>query len=206
MVFVSNKRSADRLFESIDEFYGSETCLIHSNKTQNYRSRSIAQFDKGEKRILIATDVMARGLDLDSISHVINFDTPYYPENYMHRIGRTGRAEQEGQAILFSTEKEQEAKTRIEQLMNLTIPEIEFPEHVEESEQKTPEERPRDGASYERNQATDEMGPGFHEKKAKNMKTNQGGSYRREIAKKYKKPKTRGDKTYFKNTRTKKKR
>ena len=78
---------------------------FHSNKTQNYRLRSIEQFRSGENRMLIATDVMARGLDIDNISHVINFDTPTYPENYMHRIGRTGRAEREGQSIVFSTEK-----------------------------------------------------------------------------------------------------
>ena len=70
-------------------------------------------------RILVATDVMARGLDIDNISHVINFDTPEYPENYMHRIGRTGRAEREGEAILFSTENEQESIEKIEGLMKM---------------------------------------------------------------------------------------
>jgi ATP-dependent RNA helicase RhlE len=91
LVFVSNKRRANLLFNVVEEFFGSESCIIHSNKTQNYRIRSIRQFDEGINRILVATDVMARGLDLDGISHVINFDTPYFPENYMHRIGRTGR-------------------------------------------------------------------------------------------------------------------
>ena len=60
--------------------------------SQNYRIRSIKQFDEGKNRILVTTDVMARGLDLNDITHVINFDTPRFPENYMHRIGRTGRA------------------------------------------------------------------------------------------------------------------
>ncbi len=91
-----------------------ESCVIHSNKTQNYRIRSIRQFDEGKNRILLATDVMARGLDFDNVTHVINFDTPDFPENYMHRIGRTGRAEKEGKTILFSTEKEQESKEKIE--------------------------------------------------------------------------------------------
>ena len=90
--------------------------------------RSIEQFRKGENRILVATDVMARGLDIDNISHVINFDTPDYPENYMHRIGRTGRAEREGGTILFSTEAEQESLQKIEALMHMTIPVMEFPE------------------------------------------------------------------------------
>lgn len=205
LVFVSNKRSADRLFEALDEDFGNELCVIHSNKTQNYRMRSIEQFDKGVNRILVSTDVMARGIDLDRISHVINFDTPFYPENYMHRIGRTGRAEQKGNSLLFYTEKETIAKERIEELMDYSIPENEFPVNIEIAEQLTPEERPRDAESYVPNQAIDQRGNGFHEKKEKNKKVNLGGSYQREIEKKYKKPKTRGDKTYHKNTRTKKK-
>jgi len=118
LVFTSHKKDADRLFEVIEEEYPTEGCVIHSNKTQNYRMRSIKQFDEGDNRILIATDVMSRGLDLAEISHVVNFDTPKFPENYMHRIGRTGRAKHEGASLLFVTEKENEAKERIEQLMN----------------------------------------------------------------------------------------
>ncbi|CAA0160227.1 ATP-dependent RNA helicase RhlE family [Tenacibaculum maritimum] len=205
LVFVSNKRGADRLFQSLDESFADEICVIHSNKTQNYRVRSIRQFDEGMNRILVATDVMARGLDLEEITHVINFDTPSFPENYMHRIGRTGRAEHEGKTILFSTEKEQEAKGKIEALMEYTIPLLAFPEEVEISEQLTEEERPREDREISKNRTSLEYvpGPAFHEKKEKNKKTNQGGSYRREIAKKYKKPKTRGDKNY--NKRNKKK-
>ena len=106
LVFTSNKKSADRVFEGLEEEFGEETCIIHSNKSQNYRIRSIEEFDEGKNRILVSTDIMARGLDLDTISHVINLDVPAYPENYMHRIGRTGRAEREGNAILMFTEKE----------------------------------------------------------------------------------------------------
>lgn len=206
LVFVSNKKSADRLFEAVEEIFGSEVCVIHSNKTQNYRVRSIRQFDEGENRILVATDVMARGLDLDEITHVINFDTPNFPENYMHRIGRTGRAEHEGHTILFSTEKEQEDKAAIEELMAYDIPRLEFPEDVEISERLTPEERPRRierDNPHTRPADEDAPGPAFHQKSEKNSKENLGGSYRREIAKKYKKPKTRGDKNY--NKRNKKK-
>lgn len=205
LVFVANKRRADLLFDAVEEVYGSETCVIHSNKTQNYRIRSIKQFDEGSNRILVATDVMARGLDLDEISHVVNFDTPHFPENYMHRIGRTGRAEHEGKTILFSTEKEKEAKERIETLMDYTIPLLELPSEVEISKQLTEEERPKEGGEISKNRTSQEYvpGPAFHEKSEKNKKTNQGGSYRREIAKKYKKPKTRGDKNY--NRRNKKK-
>ena len=144
LVFVSNKKSADRLFLKLDEIYNDELCVIHSNKTQNYRIRSIKQFDEGENRILVATDVMARGLDLDEISHVVNFDTPNFPENYMHRIGRTGRAEHEGKSILFYTEAEIKDKEAIEELMKVEIPKADFPDAVEISEELTPEERPKE--------------------------------------------------------------
>src|SRR5690606_23809286 len=103
LIFVPNKKSADHLFDILDDFFGKEVAVIHSNKTQNYRIRSIENFNAEKTRILVTTDVMARGLDLDRISHVINFDTPSFPENYMHRIGRTGRAEQKGTAILLYT-------------------------------------------------------------------------------------------------------
>ena len=205
MVFVGFKRTADLLFKSMDECFAEEICLIHSNKTQNYRIRSIRQFDEGKNRILVTTDVMARGLDFDGVSHVINFDTPNFPENYMHRIGRTGRAEKEGKTILFSTPKEQEHKASIEELMNYEIPKTALPESVEISEILTEDERPREDRERSKNRTGLEYvpGPAFHEKSEKNSKTNQGGSYRREIAKKYKKPKTRGDKNY--NKRNKKK-
>ena len=205
LIFVAFKRTADYLFKHLEEVFGSETCVIHSNKTQNYRIRSIRQFDEGNNRILVATDVMARGLDFDNVSHVINFDTPDFPENYMHRIGRTGRAEKAGKTILLSTEKEQEAKLNIEELMNYKIPLLEIPEDVEISKLLTEDERSREDIEQSKNRTGLEYvpGPAFHEKSEKNKKVNLGGSYRREIAKKYKKPKTRGDKNY--NKRNKKK-
>ena len=205
IIFVAFKRTADYLFKHLEELFGDEICVIHSNKTQNYRVRSIKQFDEGVNRILVATDVMARGLDFDNVSHVINFDTPEFPENYMHRIGRTGRAEKAGNTILLSTEKEQEAKEAIETLMDYKIPVLEIPEEVEISKQLTEDERPKEHSEQSKNRTGLEYvpGPAFHEKSEKNKKVNLGGSYRREIAKKYKKPKTRGDKNY--NRRNKKK-
>ena len=205
LVFVAFKRLADLLYEALEERFPGESCVIHSNKTQNYRLRSIEQFRAGDNRILIATDVMARGLDIDNISHVINFDTPKFPENYMHRIGRTGRAEQQGKALTFSTEKEQEAIATIQEYMNMPIPLIDFPEGVEISKLLIEEERPQ---IRERNNPTkrtdDAVGPAFHEKKDKNKKENLGGSYKFKIAAKYKKPKTRGDKNYNKRNKKKK--
>ena len=204
LVFVSNKRSADRLFEELEELYGDETCIIHSNKTQNYRLRSIKQFDEGKNRILVTTDVMARGLDLDKISHVINFDTPSYPENYMHRIGRTGRSEEKGASLLFYTEKEKADKEAIEALMDTKISETKRPEHVEIATRLTPAETPKviESDNPIKRQEED-FGAGFHEKKEKNRQVNQGGSYKRIIEKKYKKAKTKGDKNYNKRNKRK---
>lgn len=200
LIFAGNKRIADRLFKDLDPLFPEECTIIHSNKTQNYRLRSIRQFGDGFCRILIATDVMARGLDIEHVSHVINFDTPDYPENYMHRIGRTGRAEKEGQSILFTTPKEKEDLEKIENLMSMEIERLELPGEVEISTELIPEEQPKVKEIYNPTNFTDEdaPGPAFHEKSEKNKKVNLGGSYRREIKKKYKKPKTRGDKNYNK--------
>lgn len=197
LVFAGNKKNADRLFNTLEEQFGNEMGVVHSNKSQNYRIRSIEAFDNGEYRILVTTDVMARGLDLDKITHVFNINVPVFPENYMHRIGRTGRAEQEGTSILFFTEKEERAKAAIEELMNYQIPQLEFPEEVPYNSQLTPEEREAKGGKHKNHNRNDKKvirGEAFHEKSAKNSKVNLGGSYHRKLAKKYKKPKTRGDK------------
>ncbi|TVZ59484.1 ATP-dependent RNA helicase RhlE [Flavobacteriaceae bacterium MAR_2010_105] len=204
LIFVAYKKMADRLFDQLEEQFHGECCVIHSNKTQNYRLRSIENFESGQHRILIATDVMARGLDIDNVSHVINFDTPNYPENYMHRIGRTGRAEKKGQAITFSTASEIEAFETIEAYMGLNVTLQSFPEDVAISTELIEEERPQiqePNNPHKRKKSV--IGPAFHEKKEKNKKENLGGSYKREIAKKYKKPKTRGDKNYNKRNKRK---
>ncbi|HSP12393.1 MAG TPA: DEAD/DEAH box helicase [Salegentibacter sp.] len=201
LIFVAYKRMADRLHQELVSHFPDECTVIHSNKTQNYRLRSIKQFGSGFSRILVATDVMARGLDIESVSHVINFDTPKYPENYMHRIGRTGRAEKEGKSILLTTEAETEYLESIEALMKMEVPKKALPEEVEISTILIPEEQPRifEANNPSKSSDADAPGPAFHEKKEKNRKENLGGSYKREIAKKYKKPKTRGDKNANRN-------
>lgn len=203
LIFVKNKRSADRLYEILEEKLGNQVAVIHSNKTQNYRLRSIENFNKGKTRILVTTDVMARGLHIEQISHVINFDTPAFPENYMHRIGRTGRAEKEGSSILFYTEKEQTYKEAIEKLMDMKIRVLKIPSEVEISTKLIPEEQPRIIEPDSNKERDPSLNSGFHEKKEKNKKVNLGGSYKRTIAKKYKKPKTRGDKIYNKRKKRK---
>jgi ATP-dependent RNA helicase RhlE len=195
LVFVSSKKIADRLYDAISEFYLSETAVIHSNKSQNYRFRSINQYDEGKVRILIATDIIARGLDLDKISHVINFDTPTYAENYMHRIGRTGRAEENGKSILFYTEREERYKDSIENLMGMEIISVKIPEEVEITTQLTIDEKRERGKKIDRNsKEVVRENSGFHEKTEKNLKVNDRDRWRKERRKKYKKPKSRGDK------------
>lgn len=195
LVFAANKKMADLLFATLDEQYPNQCAVIHSNKTQNYRLRAIEEFQEGKKRILIASDLVARGIDFDNISHVINIDTPEYPENYIHRIGRTGRAEKPGTSLLLVTPKEEPFLAQIEALMDKKIGFLELPEAVNIATQLLPEEREVVKERYnpiKRN--TEEVGPAFHEKKEKNKKVNLGSKYKREIKKKYKKPKTRGDK------------
>lgn len=196
LVFVASKKIADRLHDTLLPRLGSELGIIHSNKSQNFRIRAIEDFDDGRHRILLATDVIGRGLDFDQVSHVINFDVPNYPENYMHRIGRTGRAEQQGTSILFFSPKESEEKEAIETLMDYKIPLEEFPDQVEVSNTLIPEERPKEKEINSAHKVSKAYtpGPAFHEKKEKNQKENLGGSYRREMAKKYKKPRTKGGK------------
>ena len=194
LVFVSTKKNADIVYERLHARFGSALGVLHSNKSQNFRIRMLNEFTEGKVRIMISTDVMARGLDIEGVTHVINMDVPKYPENYMHRIGRTGRAGNRGTSYLFYTHKEEEDKLAIEVYMDKEIEELPFPEEVELDMQKLAEEKNRVVDKYSRNMNKVEANPAFHEKKEKNKKENLGGSYRREIAKKYKKPKTRGDK------------
>lgn len=196
LIFVATKVNADRLSEELN--FHSEISVIHSKKEQNHRTKSIEKFEKGTSRILIATDVVARGIDIEKISTVISFDTPFYPENYIHRIGRTGRAEQQGTAILLYREKEEALKDAIESLMNFTIPVKEFPENVEVNPQLTAEEedKPVDQDEQFHKNSVTEVGASFHEKSAKNSKEKVAKkSYKQKIKQKYKKPIRRGDKT-----------
>ncbi|HBS87550.1 MAG: DEAD/DEAH box helicase [Bacteroidetes bacterium GWF2_38_335] len=199
LVFVSGKNMADRLFEIMQERFPGVVSVIHGNKSQNYRIKSIKQFEAEKHRILIATDVLARGLDFNKISHVINFDTPAYAENYIHRIGRTGRAEEKGKSILFFTEKERKDKEAIEKMMDYSIPLVNIPDEVEISNELIAEERPEIPTKILAQKKKDQSkGDAFHNKSLKNQKTNQGGSYRRK-KKKHKSPITRGDKIANRN-------
>jgi len=131
IVFCKTKVVADRIYSFLERKYGpDEVRVIHANKGQNTRINSINAFKDGEVRILVATDVAARGLDVSQVSHVINFDVPIVIEDYVHRIGRTGRAFQTGDAITFCNPAEEYYVAKIEKLIRQSIPVKELPEDV----------------------------------------------------------------------------
>lgn len=202
LVFISTKKLANLLFDTLMDIMPG-VGVIHADKEQNYRLDMVEKFDSGQIRILIATDVIARGLDFDRLSHVINFDTPNFPENYIHRIGRTGRAGHDGKSILFFTAMEEEDKIAIELLMNYEIPKVILPDEVDFVPRLIPDEKPKIRSKKNRKTSQKQAGEAFHEKKDKNKKVNLGGVYHREIKFKYNKPKTKGDK--FAKSKKKKK-
>jgi ATP-dependent RNA helicase RhlE len=121
LVFVRTRYGADKLTEEL-LFDGIKAAAIHSNKSQSIRTRTLAEFKKGEFRVLVATDVAARGLDIEHLPHVVNYDLPQVPEDYVHRIGRTGRAGENGVALSLVCREEQLLLTAIEKLLQYTIP------------------------------------------------------------------------------------
>lgn len=187
LIFVATKQLADLLFEALEIEYSSQLGVIHSNKSQNNRFDTINNFQNGTFRILIATDIVARGLDISEVSHVINFDIPEVPENYIHRIGRTGRQDKKGIAISFFTEKDIEAIEAIEKLMNYLIPVLPLPDQLEISDELTEDEMPKVIMKEPtlKRPKREEVGPAFHEKSEKNKKINIRRDHEAEKKKKY---------------------
>lgn len=131
IIFVRTKENAESVFKIIKRKTEGEKRILHSNKGQNTRINAINAFKEGEVRILISTDVSARGLDVTLVSHVINFDLPLGYEDYVHRIGRTARANNYGEAISLINPAEEYHLRKIEEVMRMEIPELEIPEEVE---------------------------------------------------------------------------
>ena len=102
MIFTETKKNADRIVERLGDHWKGELSVLHSNKAQNSRLNALKAFKEGKTRIMVSSDVAARGIDVQDVSHVINFDIPSIPEEYIHRIGRTARAGKEGTAISLS--------------------------------------------------------------------------------------------------------
>jgi ATP-dependent RNA helicase RhlE len=175
LIFVNNKKISDMLHESIEEDFDGQFGVIHSNKSQNYRLNTMASFQEGNSRGIITTDIMARGLDISDITHVINFEMPEFPELYMHRIGRTGRADATGTAISFYTAREEEFKLEAEVLMNLEIENVAFPEEVEVSLKLIGPEKDKQPIKFLLKKPKLEGEGAFHDKAKKNKKVNLGG-------------------------------
>ncbi|MCP4719497.1 MAG: DEAD/DEAH box helicase, partial [Desulfobacteraceae bacterium] len=121
LVFVRTKFGANKLTEKLVE-KGISAAALHGNKSQSFRTRTLKEFKKGEVRILVATDVAARGLDISNLPHVVNYDLPGVPEDYIHRIGRTGRAGVSGIAVSLVSSEERDHLKAIEKLLKQKIP------------------------------------------------------------------------------------
>ena len=194
LVFTATKKLADALFEELAPKFIDQIGVIHSNKSQNNRFEALRTFKENITRVLIATDIVARGLDISDVSHVVNFDVPEVPENYMHRIGRTGRADKNGVSITFITKADTEIRGNIESLMNRKIPMVSLPGDVEVSKVLTEDELPQ--VKMKNTLVSipkkEEGGAAFHDKKDKNKKVNMKVRRAESMKIKYKKPKTRG--------------
>ena len=172
IVFCKTRKIADNVFSFLERKYGMEDVrVIHANKGQNTRINSITAFKEGGLRILVATDVAARGLDVSDVSHVINFEVPVVIEDYVHRIGRTGRALKQGNAITFCDPAEEHYIQKIEKLIRQKIPVRDIPEgvFVEKTEYDERQRIAREIDHQKRKDDPDFQGA-FHDKKASNSK------------------------------------
>jgi ATP-dependent RNA helicase RhlE len=168
MIFTKSRKNAESVFSYLERKHLGSIRVIHANKGQNTRINSMEDFKAGEVRILVATDVAARGLDVSMVSHVVNFDVPLIYEDYVHRIGRTGRAEQEGAAITFVNPAEEYHFEKIEEIIRMEVPTVQIPEEVTVTptpfEEKQGYAREIDGQKKKENP---DFKGGFHEKRAR---------------------------------------
>lgn len=196
LVFAKTKKMADALYERMLPNFEESIGIIHSSKSQNNRFETVDRFHKGTCKYLIATDIIARGLDVSDVSHVVNFDLPDTAEKYIHRIGRTGRSEREGIAISFVSEDDQIFLMEIEELMDLHLEMIDLPEELVISEELIPLEKPSEHIPFDNHKMKKPApsGPAFHEKLDRNKKVNKKIRRAEKMKLKYGKPIKRGDK------------
>lgn len=204
LIFCSTKKMADVLYERLEPVFGASVGVIHSSKSQNNRFNSVAGFEDGTLPYLVATDIVARGLDVSSVTHVVNFGVAETPEKHTHRVGRTGRATQRGVAFTLVAVDEQDKLRAIEELMGTSIAIKPHPEGVELSDELIALEREPDYIAEEVTYLRpDAENAAFHEKSEKNKKVNVRVGRRDKMMKKYKKPITRGQKPRGKKKRKK---
>ncbi len=196
LVFAATKQLADQLYAQLETKFPGTAGVIHSNKEQNHRFNTVKQFKNGTYRFIIATDIVARGIDVAEVTHVINFDVPEMPENYIHRIGRTGRADKKGIAITFITPKEKPLITAIESLMKYKVPLQVLPANLTISDELTEDEQPKISMKTIplKQPKKDKANPAFHEKSAKNSKVNFIVKHKDRMMEKYGRPIKRGAK------------
>ncbi|MBL7839176.1 MAG: DEAD/DEAH box helicase [Cyclobacteriaceae bacterium] len=166
MIFTRTKANADAVSKYLERKELGPVKVIHSNKGQNTRINAVNEFKEGNLRVLVTTDVTARGIDITKVSHVINFDVPILYEDYVHRIGRTGRAFQEGSAITFVNKAEEYHIQKIEKLIREKIREEKIPAGVEIT--KTPFEESQDMAreiDQQKRRDNPDFKGAFHDKK-----------------------------------------
>lgn len=186
LVFVATKKWADKLYELLEPVFQYKIDVIHSNKNQNHRFNTVSLFDIGYCQVVIATDIIARGLDIAEVTHVINFDLPDIPENYIHRIGRTGRYDKKGIALSFVNEAEQEYLQAVEELMQYKLPTETFPADVVISSQLLEEEVPKVNMKFTTRLPDIEAGGlAYHDKASQNQKVNVRRNRQAELKRKY---------------------
>jgi ATP-dependent RNA helicase RhlE len=171
IIFTRTKIVADNVYKFLGRkiMDKADLRIIHANKGQNTRMNSMEAFKAGDVRVLVSTDVSARGIDIQEVSHVINFDVPVIYEDYVHRIGRTGRANLSGVAITFVTIEEAYHVQKIEEIIRTTIPRQPIPDSVEITETPFEEQQTMLRVVDEQRKKADPNYQGaFHEKKRKN--------------------------------------
>lgn len=196
LVFVSNKKKAELLYELLNESGRDDIAHMHANKNQNRRFDTLDNFDSGSYRILIATDLLSRGLDIRDVSHVINFDLPDVQENYIHRIGRTGRFGKHGTAISFVSDEDRTLLEGLESLMGIELEEQALPQGYVASGELLDEEKPVIiMPNYVNAPRIDPNNSAFHEKLEKNRKVNvrydHEGAMKKKYGKQYRKKHSR---------------
>lgn len=196
LVFVATRQLADDLYDEMAKRFPDQIGVIHSRKAQNFRFRAVEQYQKGEIRVLIATDLIARGIDILDVTHVVNFDAPDEAESYIHRIGRTGRADRKGIALSFFTERDAEEVAAIEELMGMQVPVAQLPDGLVVSNRFLPIDMPKVDMKSQlvKTPSLKEGGGAFHERAEHNKKVNKKITRSEAMMKKYGKPKTRGQK------------
>lgn len=186
IVFVKTKTNADQIAKFLDRKHEGGVRVIHANKGQNTRINAMNEFKEGDVRMLVSTDVTARGMDVSMVSHVVNFDVPLIYEDYVHRIGRTGRAKNEGVAITFANELEMYHVPKIESMIQQEIPRLSIPDNVQIEKTPFNEKQEIDRAiDMLKRKANPDFKGAFHEKKkkfpsnAKKKPNNKGNRKRR---------------------------